>query len=446
MQRLLSQRQQQQHPRRPRGPLNDLHKAVERGDTERTVALLSSKKFNVDEIGGSTGVTPLMIAIIKGNLRIVKILLDKGCNLSITNDNRAGPLHHAAQGGMLSLTRLLVESGAEIEASTWMGATPLHVASDEGHSEVVRALCEAGADVDTRKVDRSTPLISAAFRGHANSTRELLRAKANPLLVKPNAVGKNFTPLDAAALHGRAEVARELLKQVGIRGCAGPSGGVDALELAAQGSHVEILAMLTDAGVVDPGIALNVAADCGHEAAVKFLLKGQSHKRRITTGQASYVNILDAHGASPLIRSIDVDVDRLCFPRIVRMLIDAGADARSAIRITERGKVLFDETPLAFTNRTIQEGKVAGKPATKEQLQRLEAARRLLLRVEAIHAASWLWIRHVPSNNTRKEEKARRASRKASSRPLALMVPLMRRRAVARRVLFAPLWRHVAKP
>ncbi|CAM9468204.1 unnamed protein product [Ectocarpus sp. 13 AM-2016] len=445
MQRLLSQRQQ--HPRWPRGPLNDLHKAVERGDTERAVALLSSKKFNVDESGGAMGVTPLMIAIFKGNLRMVKILLDEGCNLSITNDDGAGPLHLSAQGGKLSITRLLVESGAEIEASTWMGATPLHVASDEGHSEVVRALCEAGADVDTRKADRSTPLISAAIRGHANSTRELLRAKANPLLVKPNAVGKNFTPLDAAALHGRAEVARELIKQVGIRGCAGPSGGVDALELAAQGQHVEILAMLTDAGVVDPGIALNVAADCGHEAAVKFLLQAQSHnKRRTTTGQASYVNILDAHGASPLIRSIDVDVDRLCFPRIVRMLIDAGADARSALRITERGTVLFHDTPLAFTNRTIRENKVAGKPATKMQLQRLEATRRVLLRVEAIHSASWLWIRDVPSKNTPKVENAPRTPRDASRTPLPLMVPLIRRRAVARRVLFASLWRHSAKP
>lgn len=260
----------------------------------------------------------------------------------------------------MSVTRLLVERGVEIEASTWMGATPLHVASEEGHSEVVRALCEAGADVDTRQADRSTPLISAAIRGHANSTRELLRAKANPLVVKPNEVGKNFSPLDAAALHGRAEVVRELIKQVGIRGCAGPSGGGDALELAAEGQHIEILAMLTDAGVVDPGIALNVAADCGHEAAVKFLLQGQSHKRRITTGQVSYVNILDAHGASPLIRSIDVDVDRLCFPRIARMLIDAGADARSALHITERGKLLYHETPLAFTNRTIRENKVAG--------------------------------------------------------------------------------------
>ncbi|CAN0032313.1 unnamed protein product, partial [Ectocarpus sp. 4 AP-2014] len=132
--------------------------------------------------------------------------------------------------------------------------------------------------------------------------------------------------------------------------------------------------MLTDAGVVDPGIALNVAADSGHEAAVKFLLQAQSdNKRRITTGQASYVDILDAHGASLLIRSIDVDVDLLCFPRIVRTLIDAGADERSALRITERSKVLFHDTPLAFTNRTLRENKVAGKPATKMQLQRPEA-------------------------------------------------------------------------
>lgn len=42
------------------------------------------------------GVTPLMIAILKGNLRMVKILLDEGCSLSITT----------ATGLVLSTSRL----------------------------------------------------------------------------------------------------------------------------------------------------------------------------------------------------------------------------------------------------------------------------------------------------------------------------------------------------
>lgn len=47
---------------------------------------------------------------------------------------------------------------------------------------------------------------------------------------------------------------------MGIEGCGGPSGGVFALLLAAKGRRVGIMAVLTEAGAVDTGEALNTAA------------------------------------------------------------------------------------------------------------------------------------------------------------------------------------------
>lgn len=47
-------------------------------------------------------------------------------------------------------------------------------------------------------------------------------------------------------------------------------------------------------------------------------------------------------------------------------------------------------TPLVFTTNSLRKKKVWGRNATEEELNRLEGVRRLL-RVEDVHAMSWLW-------------------------------------------------------
>lgn len=49
--------------------------------------------------------------------------------------------------------------------------------------------------------------------------------------------------------------------------------------------------------------------------------------------------------------------------------------------------------------RSLREKTLLGENATKEQLNGLEGIRRLLLRVEAVHATSWLWQSDVPSTS-----------------------------------------------
>lgn len=95
----------------------------------------------------------------------------------------------------------------------------------------------------------------------------------------------------------------KLIWQFGIEGCAGDSGGVEALNLAAQQQHVDIMAILTAAGVVDTGFALAMATGRGREASVKFLL--QQHDGD-AGGKRAYVNnTSNILGIAPLILSID---------------------------------------------------------------------------------------------------------------------------------------------
>lgn len=91
--------------------------------------------------------------------------------------------------------------------------------------------------------------------------------------------------------------------------------------------------------------------------------------------------------------------------KVARLLIDAGADTISAIRV--RHVPGANDTPLALTNRALQARNVNGKPATEEQMLKLGAIRRLLLQVPAARAVSWLWPRATPVLSPAAEEGAR---------------------------------------
>lgn len=130
----------------------------------------------------------------------------------------------------------------------------------------------------------------------------LLRAKANALSVFIGPSWSRRTGLTAL------EVVTEALgdrtrggASAWIGGCA--SGGVNALGLAARRQHVEVMALLTGAGVVDTeGQALITAARHCREEAVKFFLQQREGKGSL--GRA-YVNVRElSSGKTALVSAI----------------------------------------------------------------------------------------------------------------------------------------------
>lgn len=430
--------------RRLRGPLNELHLAALRGSTERIIALLSRGSINIDQCV-PPGFTALMCAAQNGYAHIVGILLNGGADMYITVDGVFSALHIAAQNAIA-----LIKAGAHIEAKTREGITPLHLAAQLGHSEVMSVLVDVGANVDCRMMDGATPLFVAAGKGHFDIVRELLRANADPLLTATRPSGAIAVPLDMAAASGHANVVRVLIMQRGINGCAGPGGGVYALRFAAEWEQVDIMIMLTNAGVVHTGQAL-VWAAANSEAAVKFLLQ-QRQREASPTGLDGYVNFCDPEGNTALLyHSIDFRTDedgvpRISSPRVLQLLVDAGANTTLALRIRSGDFVSNYGTPLAYTNNRLRAKKLfigEEKDATKDQLHRLEATRRLLLRVEAVRAVSWLWHSHVTIARAsgKTEITTSTMTFPANRMQPALMLPILRRRR--RGALLAPLLRWV---
>lgn len=174
--------------------------------------------------------------------------------------------------------------------SGWPRGPPnhLHFAARDGSTErTVALLSDRSIDIDQRTpegknpnshaITQDTPLMLAAMKGHLGAVKVLLGAKASPLLdVGARGFGDTpqVVPLDRTATYGHADVVRELLlQQVGIEGCSGVGGGMEALFLAAScysAKCIEVMAVLTGAGVVDTGNALHHAASHGNRVAVKL--------------------------------------------------------------------------------------------------------------------------------------------------------------------------------
>lgn len=420
--------------------MNELHYAVRHGSVSRTVVVLSSGSCDINQ-GTPRGITPLMLAAEFGHTSIAKILLNKGSDLFAMSDEGFTALHMCAQNGHVAVAEVLIEAGADMEAPTCRGYTPLHSATFDGHWEVARALINAGANPNSHLPDGETPLFAAAFNGHVRAMKELLRGGAKPMSTRFDALGHVDVPLDVAAGAGNSEPVRELIQQFGIEGCGGPSGGINALCQATRGQHIDVMAQLTDAGVVDKtGRVLLLAVGYAGEASVKFLLQ---QRKGNNAALCRYVNV--CIGITPLLTAIQAS--RSWSPRVARMLVDAGADTTSVVRLPDApgGKPQYTPTPMCSINRNVVQNALQklvanGKPATEEQVHSLEGVRRLLLRVEAVHAVSWLW----PSVTTPVIGclgEVTSGGGMTTSTPLRMMLPLLKRRTEVRGLLSAAMSR-----
>jgi hypothetical protein len=140
-----------------------LHLAVVKGELElvkRLLQLGADASRHADEAR-----TVLPLALVHGcNLQIIDLLLEAGAHLEAPDDNGFRSLHAAAEVGSVSGVRHLLIKGACIQAPSKRGLTPLHIACALGHLEAARELVSQGADPTTPS-DLGTPLEVARREG-----------------------------------------------------------------------------------------------------------------------------------------------------------------------------------------------------------------------------------------------------------------------------------------
>lgn len=126
---------------------NDIFVAVERNDVKNVATILKADPSQAGKVAFSGGGTPLHSAAFRGNVEIVKLLLDNGASPNTKDrDNIETPLHRAAACPSNEVVKLLLAKGGDPNIKRRDGQTPLHVAAERGRKDNVATLLAAKAD------------------------------------------------------------------------------------------------------------------------------------------------------------------------------------------------------------------------------------------------------------------------------------------------------------
>ncbi len=180
-----------QDPPRPEGGFTPLLHAVLAGDLDAVRVLLAAGA-NVDD-AGPDGVTALMLALIKRHEEIALFLLDRGADPN-PGDTGYTALHLASATGDLAVTEALLAGGADPNVRverpqrltnafeigvfqspgsgrlTQIGSTPFIVAAKSADARMMRLLAAAGADPQLTTNDGTTALMLASGLGKRAAT------------------------------------------------------------------------------------------------------------------------------------------------------------------------------------------------------------------------------------------------------------------------------------
>ena len=241
--------------------------------------------------------TALHLAAQRGQTEVVRLLLDRGADISARENDNETPLYYATGGGSLETVKLLVERGLKVEdgQSKVEDATPLLYAVQRGHAEVARYLIEKGANPLWRN-SRGGTLLHEAVMAHNAELTELFLSKG----LSPNDDPNGFlAPLEIAVAWGFPDLAKLLVERgadVNQRGDTGltpllsaiQNGGTEtALFLIANGARVGDT--MKEAGETP----LHLAALRGYGEVVSALIE-----------KGADVNAVDSRGATPLDRAV----------------------------------------------------------------------------------------------------------------------------------------------
>lgn len=113
-------------------------RAIETENTEALISALSRGAYS--NIRNGAGWTPMMYAVARGDIDLVKTILKYGPDLNRTENDGWTALHFAAASGNVEIAKLLLANNADPFARNVDGKTAREVAQAENHPEVVDLL------------------------------------------------------------------------------------------------------------------------------------------------------------------------------------------------------------------------------------------------------------------------------------------------------------------
>jgi ankyrin repeat protein len=209
----------------------DLLIAIRNGDHSRVQKLLEARA-DVNTVDNDA-TTALMHSVIESDVKMMKLLIDRGAKVNAKNASDSTALMYAATN--LPKTRLLVEAGADVNATNKRGATPMNVAvTSFGSTAVLKLLTSKGGKPEDRL------MALAAAKGDLEAIQFLLSIG----VPAGDATGATIS----AAIAARCEACARLLVEKGAPASGVRPNGGGVLNDTAKRAMPELSQFLLDHG------------------------------------------------------------------------------------------------------------------------------------------------------------------------------------------------------
>ncbi len=200
--------------------------------------------------------TPLDVAVIAGDPKIVQLLLTYGANANLCSYLDATALQLAATSANADVVATLIgHNGIDLDAQTQNGTSALHLAVNRGDEGIVKLLLHAGARPDLQNEIGATALGTAVYHGNLAICNSLIETNPNIIndFFSVNKDGsEKATPLIEATRKGDITLVESFLQHPEVDIHATNKHGSTAARMATFANNVNILGLLLNNSKFDP--------------------------------------------------------------------------------------------------------------------------------------------------------------------------------------------------
>ena len=370
-----------------------LIRAIKIDDVDRVRTLMYANVSASEK--NYAGITPLTVAGERGNLDILRLLVENGkADVNEKSSYGVTPLIAAAAAGKSEAIAYLLEKGADATAKDDLGKTALLYASNFDDAKTLEKLLTLNKKaVNIPDNSGNTPLIYSAQKGLLNNVKALLAAGAD---VNYRSPVTGVSALSAASAEGRTNVVRYLVKNgnanINLRDLAGRTPIFYAVEKDQPQTLQTLLALGADVNAKDNSSVTPLMRASGKDRkeCQKILLRqkgidvnAQDKLRRNAVTYGAYapeveieqnlvaakadINNVDAQGNTPLMNAIKAKNDRTAV-----YLIQQGAVLTAA---NQDGETAFTLTSVYLPNSSTARVLGVKQPAAQAQALQVEAAK-----------------------------------------------------------------------
>ncbi len=216
------------------------------------------------------GFTPLIVATIEGNKKIIELLLQNGAFVNAYDAGGFCFMEYTDETLPINGVKVFLEKKPDIgKAGLFPASSPIVCASTNGNLEIVKLLLEHGAKPFFRNEINDTALDAASWGGFLDIVKLLHKNGA----VVDGQIKEGYSPLTRAVSGGHIDIVNYLIDNGANPNIKTPRGET-LLDIAKAKKHSDIIALLEKANVSTAPNLINAVINSNIKEAKRALQEG----------------------------------------------------------------------------------------------------------------------------------------------------------------------------